>query len=86
MAVEDADALAECLTLQAKGNDTMGQVMIVFEAVRTARAQATKIFEIELGEVGELSIDAVEDSEDSFVKGTTCGIADQEVRDWAYGL
>ena len=95
MAVEDAEALTECLALQRESNATLAQAMIVFETVRKKRAEAVTDGSLHAGNVLQLPNGLDQELRDRSLKdgglsidvvdGTTFGIADQRIRDWCYG-
>jgi salicylate hydroxylase len=54
MAVEDAEALTECISLQQKTDRSLEQAMAVFEKVRKERAEAVKDASLHAGNILQL--------------------------------
>lgn len=54
MAVEDAEALAECISLREKTNSTLEHAMNVFERVRKSRAEAIRDASLHAGNILQL--------------------------------
>jgi salicylate hydroxylase len=92
MAVEDAEALTECLGLVA---------MAIFEAVRKPRAEAVKRASLHAGNILQLPPGPARNSRDQalatdgaysgfmedgrfYEKKSSYGIGDKQIRDWCY--
>lgn len=80
MAVEDAEALTECLALVERGSNTLGQAMALFEAVRKPRAEAVKAASLHAGNILQLPPGRTRDFRDMALEsdGATIGNVEDE--------
>lgn len=100
MAVEDAAALVECLTLKESSCHSLPFAMSVFENARKWRAEAVKDASLHGGNVLQMVPGVDRDARDIALKtdgrsiktrgerfwceSVSYGIADHEIRDWCY--
>jgi salicylate hydroxylase len=80
MAVEDAEALTECLALVQKGYTTLDQAISIFETVRKPRAEAVKAASLHAGKILQLPPGPTRDSRNLALKsdGASIGIVEDE--------
>lgn len=80
MAVEDAEALTECLTLVQKGDTTLEQAMAIFETVRKPRAEAVKAASLHAGNILQLPLGPSRDTRNLALAsdGTSIGPTEDE--------
>lgn len=98
-AVEDAAALAECVTLKASSDVRLDSAMNVFEKARKCRAEAVKDASLHSGNTLQMPAGVDRDARDRVLEtngrciesrgehfwseGVSYGLVDDEIRDWS---